>query len=411
MAEENVINIGKVKDLMNLVKNITIAEHDKSIFESISKTYYRENFHSDILAYYFSYDCVKEKLIDWINRCIEEKNVGERVNFALYKGSPKPKREEGRRDITIYSNDEQHAIIIENKSNRADDMPDQIPRYYESLKKKGCDVSAIIYLNKCVLSDPDFCSWTNGKKIINIAKEFGAEISDKEAGEHLSEMHRRLVIATLNGENGFSQNVIDSVLLDCESVRVCGLSLEIKQLFENLVRGEYSMNTEDIETFINEIGSCREDFNDFAKLMETLENLPTILKNYYFTKLSKQKDKFYSIRDSNIPKFYMNFDRSDGTQFYLDTYFKSVLENELTFVGSVREERNGTPIDADEYKVLLRELARSLNGLGFTYEEDNYVCRYDYIPDNSVLDSEEVLKEFENIIQKYKNLISNDSAK
>ena len=44
------------EELKKILREYKNRESKKCIFDSISDFYYRENYHSDILAYYFSYD-------------------------------------------------------------------------------------------------------------------------------------------------------------------------------------------------------------------------------------------------------------------------------------------------------------------------------------------------------------------
>ena len=39
----------------------------KNLFQCISDVHYRENFHSDIMAYYLSHDLAKPKFCEWLN--------------------------------------------------------------------------------------------------------------------------------------------------------------------------------------------------------------------------------------------------------------------------------------------------------------------------------------------------------
>ncbi|WP_059370407.1 PD-(D/E)XK nuclease family protein [Treponema endosymbiont of Eucomonympha sp.] len=119
------------------IKNYRNKYTYKSVFKEISDYFYRENYHSDILAYYLQFEVVKKYFFEWINKNIENKIIFEEYNNGEIV------REQDRIDILLYNNYQDRAIIIENKSNNANDQFNQLFRYYKVLSNRKIKVDAI----------------------------------------------------------------------------------------------------------------------------------------------------------------------------------------------------------------------------------------------------------------------------
>ena len=137
-----------------------VKSADKSnaftVFEIISDLYYRENFHSDLIAFFLNpnqnhgYGTLGiELLMELISR-----SSGWQLDPANYVDAIVV-REEGRIDILIKDECSKHAILIENKMNNAGDMDRQIPRYCDILENQGFTVDAAIYLPMLKYKNPD----------------------------------------------------------------------------------------------------------------------------------------------------------------------------------------------------------------------------------------------------------------
>lgn len=257
-------NIDLIEQLNSAIKNYKSQETKKCIFNSISDFFYRENYHSDILAYYFSYELVRMKLIDWINGKIKDEKREEKQIFTIrkenYQGDVLVNREDGRRDITIYSKNKANAIVIENKSNNAIDMDHQLVRYVSDLKKNNISVDSIIYLNKDVKKDPDQSKWT------------------KEEKENINKI---LLSSKLLGKDSITEKLINPVITESEDIRLTALSMEIKILFENLIYGGNSVMESELEEFMKIL---RKDNNleDFRKINNLFNNFHSESRDYYY---------------------------------------------------------------------------------------------------------------------------------
>lgn len=132
-----------------------------NVFNIISDLYYRENFHSDIIRFFLDpnemHNCGSAFLdlfIQMLNKNIDARDYNNAVVV----------REEGRIDILIKSEMARKCIIIENKIHNASDMPRQIPRYYDYVKKQGYNIDAIVYLPLEKTKEPDKSDWTDEDK-------------------------------------------------------------------------------------------------------------------------------------------------------------------------------------------------------------------------------------------------------
>ena len=115
-------------------KNNFEENYPFNIFELISDIYYRENFHSDIIAQLLRNEIILKNFLDFIG-----------VDKSKYENC-EVEREESKIDILIKT--EKNCIIVENKLNWAKDMPEQLFRYYNECKNnKKLEVDKIVYLS------------------------------------------------------------------------------------------------------------------------------------------------------------------------------------------------------------------------------------------------------------------------
>lgn len=121
-----------------------------NVFTITSDVYYRENYHSDILAAFLRHKDVRSGRYILLEAFMEMLNASRRngedsiVNDFL---NPVIERERNRIDILIKDENTKRCIIIENKINDAVDMYRQLPRYYDVMAKtQQYQVDAIVYL-------------------------------------------------------------------------------------------------------------------------------------------------------------------------------------------------------------------------------------------------------------------------
>jgi hypothetical protein len=159
LQDKNIKQIGKLYREFKS-KELSIGFN---LFLLISDTYHRENFHSDILR----------ALLD-PNEKHQEGNKYLSVFFDFLKQVSKNQlpidikhyqhanvlRERDRIDIQIRDETSKHAIIIENKINKAGDQLRQLPRYVDKLEEQGYTVDCIVYLLLNYQLKPDTFGWS-----------------------------------------------------------------------------------------------------------------------------------------------------------------------------------------------------------------------------------------------------------
>ena len=135
-----------------------------NVFQLISDTYYRENFHSDILRYFLDPRENHKEGNKFLFIFLEMiKKSGMLIEVEAYEDA-EVVREEGRIDVLIKTSNGKNAIIVENKMNNAGDMPLQLPRYYNYLQERGYNVDAIVYLPLERTKTPDTYNWADTDK-------------------------------------------------------------------------------------------------------------------------------------------------------------------------------------------------------------------------------------------------------
>ena len=135
-------------------KNNFQENYDFNIFELMSDKFYRENFHSYIIAQLLKSEIILKNFLKFIevNEIVYINNGYD----VIPEYSIKHEIKDGRIDILIKSNDKEndedeenkekpHCIIIENKLHGAKDEESQLRRYYEACIK-DFEVDKIVYL-------------------------------------------------------------------------------------------------------------------------------------------------------------------------------------------------------------------------------------------------------------------------
>ena len=123
-------------------KNTFKEDYPFNIFELISDTYYKENFHSDIIARLLEHETVLKYFLDFID-----------VDASKYLNNDySVVREENNIDILIKT--DTNCIIIENKLRWAKDMKEQLSRYYNDCLKNNLEPDKVIYLSPNTLKQP-----------------------------------------------------------------------------------------------------------------------------------------------------------------------------------------------------------------------------------------------------------------
>lgn len=242
-------------------------------FALVSNTYYRENFHSDILAAIlnplsehgegvlflkqfltFIADVAMGKGKKELAKAIASLYVDEQVRVV---------REEGRIDIKIEA--ETWAVIIENKINGAGDMPRQIPRYIEDIGKSK-DVKAVVYLTLSEEKEPNKNEWKDG---------------DAQKVDSL------LIPIIGFSEDTSIKNLVVGWLQPCQ---LSAKQFETRAVFaqyERLIKhqaGE-TMDNNELKEIINAIGELKINYSD---LLKPIQGIPRAFASMIVTEIKNE---------------------------------------------------------------------------------------------------------------------------
>lgn len=242
-----------------------LARRGKSIgfnaFALVSDIYYRENFHSDIIAAILnpssSHGEGKLFLRLFINYLIEvaarkgKVSIEEELRQLSLDDEIVVRREEGRIDIKIQA--PVWTIIIENKINGANDQDRQLPKYVD---KCGRDrVKAIVYLTAANEKTPDMTGWLHG--------------------DDAKVMPKLLPIVGYS-ESKSIINLADGWLSPCELAAKGFITKSILSQYKELVihQAGVPMNNELMKKLLDEMAK---DGIDYFELKQALEQMPNAI--------------------------------------------------------------------------------------------------------------------------------------
>lgn len=291
-----------------------------NVFYLISDYYYRETFHSDIIAALLSPDekhgegnLYIDLFIDMINKAnivsthrIKKENYDNCIvvkEFPTNDGSLT-----GRIDILIKG--DKNCIVIENKLNNAPDTYQQIPKYYRDLtKKRGLAIDAFVYLPLDSQKKPDSSLW------------------DDESRNFINE---RLVIIpaySLNqinlvkdwlgpAEEKSNNNDVKFIIKQYKSL-LNNLTIDIMDNKEIL---DILSNEDNFETTINILSLQNEFVNKIkVEFIKDLQSRIDSLSGYTFS-YGDGKDRFY-ITNSQFPSWRFTIERYSNNQWWRGLYY------------------------------------------------------------------------------------------
>ena len=155
-------NTSRLRSLSNR-KDISLGFN---AFALVSDTYYRENFHSDVIRAILDPRSghgegvlFLEKFVKFISAEAKTDVLAKALREVVVNDSVEVVREEGRIDVKIKSESPKWTIIVENKINGAGDMERQIPRYIEQCRERGENVVAVVYITASVKGLPSQDGW------------------------------------------------------------------------------------------------------------------------------------------------------------------------------------------------------------------------------------------------------------
>lgn len=137
-----------------------------NLFYLISDHYYRETFHSDIIAALLSPEEKHGEGNLFLNLFLDmigvEKNYY--TNSKVYKEYGTNDGTLGGRIDIFIEGENHHCVVIENKLNDAGDTYRQLPKYYQDLKNKKFTIDKFVYLPLNPYKTPDKADWSDDER-------------------------------------------------------------------------------------------------------------------------------------------------------------------------------------------------------------------------------------------------------
>jgi len=257
MCYSESISLKPIRNALDVVSGYKSIDAYNTVFKEISSTFYRENYHSDLICYLLKNSEIRRCFLEWLSN---EKSVNgtplQIENIQAYDDAAVV-REEGRVDIAVYSTDKRKVILIENKSNQAGDQYHQIPQYFHLKNSMKVTVECVVYLNRSELKEPRYTEW-------------------KEA-DH-AKIKPVLLVTQLRGERSFSTNTLSPFLSETNDLRMSGIVREVQLFFDSLVFGE--MNMDKLEPFVSELAKDG-NLKRFQDALKAYSDIPRFLQKKY----------------------------------------------------------------------------------------------------------------------------------
>ncbi len=348
-----------------------------NIFTSISDIYYRENFHSDILKNILDPNTEEIGNLEFIKIFLKILKLEDSLDLKEIKIS----REKGHIDILIYDNEK--AIIIENKINKAKDQPNQLARYFQYVKTtRQLNVIAIIYLR----IDP------NKKVDFNFDSEFK---------EYIDEIKRKTIyINVIDIPNSITPQLVRDFFDQILSLKLNDLSNIYLSQYRNLLKhlGGSIMTSNVDKEIIKEIYSDKTKI-DVVRNLVSIWNKKNEILGFLILDLIKEK----------YPDFLPHPDDENNTIIKkLDNDISIGIDKDLSY-GFVytNDRKKGIPSDKEaSLKNILNEEEFANNSKDV--QTNNYwVWRYfiidDLLEDIQIITAR-LITNLNSLEKKYKNI-------
>jgi len=232
-----------------------------NIFALISDTYYKENFHSDIIAAFMDTKGKHNAGNEYLKIFIQLLNkLSPKLKIDIYDFTNTNKsitREKHRIDILIIDELTNKAIIIENKINNAGDTFRQLPKYVEAVvNDEGIDkndIVAIVYLPLDKNKMPYDKDWTEEEKQFIYSKFVK-------------------LVAYDDTENDLYRGWLNPCKSITNEIEVKSILNQYSKLIQNL--GGNIMNNILMETFYNNVIKDGEKFKTALSVKSMMDELP-----------------------------------------------------------------------------------------------------------------------------------------
>lgn len=335
-----------------------------NVFTLISDLYYRENFHSDILACLLDrngshgegrkfFDCFIEFLSKQESPL--KKSSFDKKKFTNYR----VEREQGRIDVGVFDETSKKAIIIENKINRARDMDRQLLSYVEFAQEKEYEVLAAVYISPDIPLRPDCANWTS---------------------DEINKIEKILVPVVAYAPNGKS-NMADHYITSCiEDANNCDVISVLRQ-YGALLKfiGKDAMNYDLMEKFYEEVKNP-ERWKTVQIFRQMLDEIPRFLpqKIQCMTKNLDKNRKLLKSLKIDEKSTHLQIEQA-GVLLHIDIGF---CKNDSVIELSIGDQREDNSISKN-----LRTLIESSSLKGQLKEQDwnRYVRRFEFPEDEAKL--------------------------
>lgn len=317
-AHEELID-GHVRGLAEFVEDTVIAgigrdyreaksskcELGFNVFTLASDYFYRENYHSDIMATFLNPEgnhgegrVFLDVLIELLNKLPNRRGMGiEKENYA----SAKAKREHRDIDILVWSEASKHCIIVENKINNALDQQRQLPRYYDVMVGEGYQVDAIVYIPLEQSKHPDMDGWSETDK------------------EHVQPLLCHLPAYTKDGSPNMVDDWISPCILRANNIDCLSALRQYGELVKSL--NQNIMDSVIVGKFYDELKKGN-NLDSALSIRNMLNDIPEFMAKRLEKALRPSLEGFCGTIKSNSNCCWFIF-TVNGDSYELDTYAKS----------------------------------------------------------------------------------------
>jgi hypothetical protein len=289
-----------------------------NVFSLVSDTYYKENFHSEIIHSFLNPEGTHGEGRIFLDEfiCLFSKTNKVRISNSDYLEKVEAHNEFGilgKRRIDLLITSSTNAIIIENKMNNAVDMVNQLVDYYKYCKGEKPDglkrkVDAIFYLSLDG-KKPDKNSWS---------------INDKELFEEIDNK----LVEIVAFDNKEETNTIYNWLEKCKKVSKSEDTKFIIKQYQQLLKHlrKFMMETKALEEYFEFISKPENE--QISKDIKMWMSMHSDLSMYYPQRLLKKIEANSSLKYlygecKYHPEVFAIFDRIGGSNYYLMVGFES----------------------------------------------------------------------------------------
>lgn len=337
----------KIKDLLSRLAPIIKENAEKqgkrmetgfNLFYLISDHYYRETFHSDIIAALLS---PKEKhgggnlylnlFLDMIG--VDKSNYQDAKVHKEYGTNDGTLG--GRIDIFIEGGNK-HCVVVENKLNNAGDTYKQLPKYYHYLDNNKYNIDKFVYLPLNPYKTPDKSDWSDEERIFIDAK-------------------LKILPAFLEGEPNLIDNWLEIAEKKTENEDARFIIKQYVTVLRNLTNS--IMNAKSLKSFYNEMIEG-DNLKTALSVRDMLNDLPEYMAKRIVDEFSSNYEPFEKVflfSTSSKKAAVLHEAKKNDISFSVDIYCNE-LGYEIVFFN-----RQGN-IPEEDFANLKNSLKDALNG-------------------------------------------------